>query len=42
LRNALSTVCTPEQIEAVGMDPGARAEVVAVSEYVALANALGA
>ncbi|MBE5314277.1 MAG: 16S rRNA (adenine(1518)-N(6)/adenine(1519)-N(6))-dimethyltransferase RsmA [Xanthomonadales bacterium] len=42
LRNALSTVCTLEQIEAVGMDPGARAEVVAVSEYVALANALGA
>jgi 16S rRNA (adenine1518-N6/adenine1519-N6)-dimethyltransferase len=41
LRNALSGVCTPEQIEAVGIDAGARAEVVAVADYVALANALG-
>lgn len=41
LRNALSGVCTPEQIEAVGIDAGARAEVVAVAGYVALANALG-
>jgi 16S rRNA (adenine1518-N6/adenine1519-N6)-dimethyltransferase len=42
LRNALSGVCMPEHIEAVGIDPGARAEVVAVADYVALANALGA
>lgn len=41
LRNALSTVCEPEQMQACGIDPGARAETVAVAEYVALANALG-
>ncbi len=41
LRNALSTVCAPQQIEALGIDPGARAETVAVADYVALANALG-
>lgn len=40
LRNALSTVCTPEQIEAVGIDPGARAETVSVADYVNLANSL--
>lgn len=40
LRNALGTVCTPEQIEAVGIDPGARAETVSVADYVNLANSL--
>jgi 16S rRNA (adenine1518-N6/adenine1519-N6)-dimethyltransferase len=40
LRNALGTVCTPEQIEAVGIDPGARAETVSVADFVNLANSL--
>lgn len=41
LRNALSTVCEAEAIAACGIDPGSRAETVAVAGYVALANALG-
>lgn len=41
LRNALAEVCEPAQMQACGIDPGARAETVAVSDYVALANALG-
>jgi 16S rRNA (adenine1518-N6/adenine1519-N6)-dimethyltransferase len=42
LRNALSTVCDATQIEAAGIDPGARAETVAVPAFVALANRLAA
>ena len=38
LRNALSTVCTPAMIEAAGLDPGARAEQVAVADFVRLSN----
>jgi 16S rRNA (adenine1518-N6/adenine1519-N6)-dimethyltransferase len=37
LRNALAGVLTPAQISAAGLDPGARAEQVAVAGYVALA-----
>jgi len=40
LRNTLKGIATSEQIEAAGMDPGARAEDVAVSAYVQLANSL--
>jgi 16S rRNA (adenine1518-N6/adenine1519-N6)-dimethyltransferase len=42
LRNALSEVCSAEQMQALDIDPGARAETIAVSDYVRLANALGA
>jgi 16S rRNA (adenine1518-N6/adenine1519-N6)-dimethyltransferase len=42
LRNALGEVCTAEQMQALDIDPGARAETIAVSDYVRLANALGA
>jgi 16S rRNA (adenine1518-N6/adenine1519-N6)-dimethyltransferase len=37
LRNALAGVLTPEQIGAAGLDPGARAEQVAVAGFAALA-----
>ena len=40
LRNALSTVCGAEAIAAAGIDPGARAEQVAVESYVKLSNQL--
>lgn len=38
IRNALSTVLTEEQIASVGIDPGARAEVLPVKAFVDLAN----
>jgi 16S rRNA (adenine1518-N6/adenine1519-N6)-dimethyltransferase len=38
LRNALQPVCTPEQIEAAGIDPRLRAEQLAVADFVRLAN----
>ena len=41
LRNALSTVCSSDQIEAAGLRPDARAEQVEVAGFVRLAN-LGA
>ncbi|MEZ5463675.1 MAG: 16S rRNA (adenine(1518)-N(6)/adenine(1519)-N(6))-dimethyltransferase RsmA [Lysobacteraceae bacterium] len=40
LRNTLRDVATPEQMESVGIDPGARAEAVAVRDYVRLSNTL--
>jgi 16S rRNA (adenine1518-N6/adenine1519-N6)-dimethyltransferase len=41
LRNALSALCSGERLQELGIDPGARAETVAVADYVRLANALG-
>ncbi|TAA42342.1 16S rRNA (adenine(1518)-N(6)/adenine(1519)-N(6))-dimethyltransferase RsmA [Pseudoxanthomonas winnipegensis] len=38
LRNALSAVCDVAQIEAAGIRPDARAEQVAVRDFIALAN----
>jgi 16S rRNA (adenine1518-N6/adenine1519-N6)-dimethyltransferase len=38
LRNALSKVCTPEQIQAAGLRPEARAEQLEVADFIALAN----
>ena len=38
LRNALQGVCTPEQMSAVGIDPGDRAERIAVAQFIALGN----
>lgn len=38
LRNALATVCVPEQIAAAGIDPAARGETLAVDDFVRLAN----
>jgi 16S rRNA (adenine1518-N6/adenine1519-N6)-dimethyltransferase len=40
LRNALSQLCDAEAMQAVGIDPGARAETIAVSQFVALSNHL--
>jgi 16S rRNA (adenine1518-N6/adenine1519-N6)-dimethyltransferase len=40
LRNSLSTVCDADAIRAAGIDPGARAEAVAVEAYVTLSNQL--
>lgn len=40
LRNALSNLCTGERIEAAGIDPGTRAEQLAVADFVRLCNAL--
>ncbi len=42
LHNALGEVCSDADLRACGIDPGARAERVAVTDYVALANHLGA
>ncbi|OPZ12270.1 MAG: Ribosomal RNA small subunit methyltransferase A [Alphaproteobacteria bacterium ADurb.BinA280] len=42
LRNALSDVCNEADLRAVDIDPGARAETVAVARYIALANRLHA
>lgn len=42
LRNALQEVCTPDQMLAVGIDPGDRAERIPVAQFIALANAIGA
>ncbi|MCX7562660.1 16S rRNA (adenine(1518)-N(6)/adenine(1519)-N(6))-dimethyltransferase RsmA [Xanthomonadaceae bacterium XH05] len=38
LRNALQDVCTPEQMEAAGIDPSDRAERIDVARFIALAN----
>lgn len=38
LRNALNGVCTPEQFEAAGVRPDARAEQIEVAQFIALAN----
>jgi 16S rRNA (adenine1518-N6/adenine1519-N6)-dimethyltransferase len=42
LRNALSQICEGDRLQSLGIDPGARAETIAVADYVRLANALGA
>ena len=42
LRNALSQLCDSAAIEAAGVRPDARAEQIAVSDFVGLANALAA
>jgi 16S rRNA (adenine1518-N6/adenine1519-N6)-dimethyltransferase len=40
LRNALSALCDADALTAVGIDPGARGETLAVVDFVRLANAL--
>ncbi len=40
LRNALSRICEPPAMEAVGISPQARAEQIAVADFVRLANSL--
>jgi len=40
LRNALGTLCSAEAISAAGIDPGQRAEQIAVADFVRLANQL--
>ena len=40
LRNALASICSEAPIRALGIDPGARGETLAVSDYVRLANTL--
>ena len=40
LRNALKSICDASAIEAVGIDPSARGETLAVTTFVRLANAL--
>ena len=42
LRNALSGEADPAAMQAVGIDPGARAEQIEVAAFVALSNALAA
>jgi len=42
LRNALHSVCSETELRALGIDPGARGETLAVGDFVALANALSA
>jgi 16S rRNA (adenine1518-N6/adenine1519-N6)-dimethyltransferase len=42
LRNALSAIADEARIRAAGIDPGARAETIAVPAYIALANLLAA
>ena len=42
LRNALRTIASAEQLDAVGIDPGARPETLALSDYVRIANATAA
>lgn len=42
LRNSLSGLITPEQMIALDIDPGARAETLSVANFVALANASSA
>ena len=41
IRNTLRELADSAQLEAVGIDPGARAEAIAVSAYVQLSNLLG-
>lgn len=38
LRNALDGLCSPEQMQAAGIDPGDRAERIDVARFIALAN----
>jgi 16S rRNA (adenine1518-N6/adenine1519-N6)-dimethyltransferase len=40
LRNALASICNEAAMRALGIDPGARGETLAVSDYVRLANHL--
>ena len=40
LRNALREIATVEDMEATGINPGRRAETLAVSDYIALSNRL--
>jgi 16S rRNA (adenine1518-N6/adenine1519-N6)-dimethyltransferase len=40
LRNALASICDEAPMRALGLDPGARGETLAVSDYVRLANQL--
>ncbi|MCB1560166.1 MAG: 16S rRNA (adenine(1518)-N(6)/adenine(1519)-N(6))-dimethyltransferase RsmA [Xanthomonadales bacterium] len=40
LRNTLRDIATPEQMEAVNINPAARAEAIAVTDYVRLSNTL--
>jgi 16S rRNA (adenine1518-N6/adenine1519-N6)-dimethyltransferase len=40
LRNALSALATPADLEAVGIDPSARGETLAIGDFVRLANRL--
>ena len=40
LRNALSPLCTPEQLVAARIDPAVRGETLAVDDFVRLANSL--
>ncbi|HET6604919.1 MAG TPA: 16S rRNA (adenine(1518)-N(6)/adenine(1519)-N(6))-dimethyltransferase RsmA [Xanthomonadaceae bacterium] len=42
LRNALKDVASVNELERVAIDPGARAETLAVADYVRLANSLAA
>ncbi len=42
LRNALAPLCDERRLRALGVDPGARGEVLAVGAYVALANGIAA
>lgn len=42
LRNAVATLCDARAIERAGIDPSARGETLAVSDFVRLANALAA
>jgi 16S rRNA (adenine1518-N6/adenine1519-N6)-dimethyltransferase len=41
LRNALRGVCTDADLVALGVDPAARGETLAVADFVRIANALG-
>jgi 16S rRNA (adenine1518-N6/adenine1519-N6)-dimethyltransferase len=41
LRNSLSGLAEPQMLEAVGIDPGLRAEAVDVASFVRLANRIG-
>jgi 16S rRNA (adenine1518-N6/adenine1519-N6)-dimethyltransferase len=42
LRNALASICNEGPMRALWIDPGARGEALAVSEYIRLANQLAA
>ena len=42
LRNALATYCDEAALRALGVDPGARGETLAVADFVRLANGLAA
>lgn len=41
LRNTLKSVASAEQIEAAGIDPGVRAEQLAIAEFVRIAQTIG-